>query len=280
MMFEYIIIAVTLVVVVAMGLRWFLGTHKMFKDAVAAEFKTIKSRDKEIITEADIQGLPVLIQRYLRKTGSIGQPKVKYFHVNMTGDMKLDQKKPYAPIKAEQYTFIDSGTRLFYITMNFMGLQISGLHHYNSVNAFMKIKILDLIKVVDHSGADMLKAETVTYFNDLCLMAPGGLLEENITWEEIDESSIKGTLSKHGYDVSAVLHFNEDGMLDNFISNDRADVSVNDILESKPWSTPLTAFGPMGNYYLPKAGSAVWHYPKEDFRYIRLNIEKVTVNTP
>ncbi len=288
-MMKYLLGGIFILLVAGLGIRYYLGTAKLFKDEVDKALKQLKeleTSDKTgknvelaAISEEDLKGLPVLLQTYLRKAKVLGSPRVQYFHVKMTGEMKLDQDKPYAPVKAEQYTFTRSGRRLFFMTMNYNGLPISGLHHYYDSDAFMKIKILDLIKVVDNSGLGMQKAETVTYFNDLCIMAPGALLDEDITWEAIDEKSVKGTLRKHGHEISSILSFNEEGMLENFISEDRMDLSSGEEV-SIPWSTPMTDFNEVGDYYLPQAGSAVWHYPDADFEYIRLNIDNVEVNKP
>ena len=69
----------------------------------------------------------------------------------------------------------------------------------------MVIKIIDLIKVADNRGPDMDQAETVTYFNDLCIFAPSALLEADMVWEEVDENSVKGTFTNEGISVSEIL---------------------------------------------------------------------------
>ena len=37
----------------------------------------------------------------------------------------------------------------------------------------MRVRLLSLIPMVDASGPDLRRKETVTVFNDLCLLAPG-----------------------------------------------------------------------------------------------------------
>jgi len=248
----------------------------MYKDAVDQEYQSAQKTD-ELISQDDLKDLPDLLKHYMIKVGVIGKPRVKIFSVKMTGEMKLDQTKDYEPIEAEQHTFTASGTRLFYITMKYKGIKVNGLHHYHSNDAFMKIKILDTIKVVDQSGPEMLKAETVTYFNDLCIMAPGALLDENIVWETLNDNQVKGTLTKHNQEVSAILTFNASGMLENFISEDRMAIDQDGKMISIPWSTPMSHFGQVGDYYLADEGQAIWHYDKP-FAYIKLKINEVKIN--
>jgi len=271
-----IILSIIGVISLILIVRWYLGTTKFFRDKVRSELHQLSDVKEKLIDEKDLVNLPELLQNYLKRVGVVGQPRIRYFQVTMSGKMKLDPDKSYAPVKAKQYTFVDSGTRVFLMSMNYKGIPISGVHYYTSKDALMKIKLLDILKVVDQSGESMHKAETVTYFNDLCIMAPGGLIEENIKWEILGGKRLKGTLKKHGCEVSAILHFNSEGMLENFVSEDRLDVSRE--YPRVAWSTPMTEFNPINTFYLPNVGSAVWHYPEGDFTYIHLQVENVIVN--
>lgn len=182
--------SIAFTLMISLIIRWYFGTKKLFKESIKHELRGIPTEKADLISEGDLEGLPDLIKSYLHNAKVVGTPRVKFFQVAMTGDMRTERGSAFAPVKAMQYTFVTSGTRLFYMTMNFKGLPISGLHHYNAMGAFMKIKILDLFKVADHSGDQMQLTETVTYFNDLCIMAPGALLEEEIEWTVLDLSLI------------------------------------------------------------------------------------------
>jgi len=70
-------------------------------------------------------------------------------------------------------------------------------------------------------GRGLFEADTVTMFNDMCLMAPATLIDKRITWQTIDDLTVAGTFMNQGVTISAVLHFNDEGQLVNFVSNDR-----------------------------------------------------------
>ena len=273
-----ILIGILVLLIALLTIRWVFGTARHYKNAVATALDDQPHDFSALITEEDIQVLPPLLQNYLRITGSVGKPHVRSFKLTMSGQMRMDQSKPFAPVTAEQYTFIESGVRLFSITMNYNGIPISGIHHYNADDALMHIKLLDLVTVVKESGRAMQKAETVTYFNDLCVMCPSALLEEKITWESLNERQLKGTLLKHGHEVSAILDFDDEGRLINFSSDDRLAFNLEGNVENIPWSTPMSKHGMVGDYYLANQGEAIWHYPDSDFAYIQLNIESIAVN--
>jgi hypothetical protein len=57
------------------------------------------------------------------------------------------------------------------------GLPVDGLHLYAEPEASMQIKIAHLLQVVDAKGPEMNQSETVTMFNDMCLLAPATLID-------------------------------------------------------------------------------------------------------
>ena len=142
----------------------------------------------------------------------------------------------------------------------------------------MTIKVLDMFPVVHHEGETMKVSETVTWFNDLCLMAPGALLRANITWEEIDKNHVRGTLTRDGIEVSATLTIDDAGRLTNFVSEDRYAVNDDGTYDNIPWSTPMTRFENIRGLNLSVEGDGVWHYPEKEHKYIHLNIQDVMIN--
>ena len=58
------------------------------------------------------------------------------------------------------------------------GLPVLGYHDYQNAKANMDIRLLGLYAVVKAKGDEMNKAETVTVFNDMCLMFPATLIDK------------------------------------------------------------------------------------------------------
>jgi hypothetical protein len=81
---------------------------------------------------------------------------------------------------------------------------------------------LGLFDVVNIKGDIMNKAETVTVFNDMCLMAPATLIDPRIEWVSMDSLSAEASFTNGVNKISAMLYFNEQGQLINFTSDDRS----------------------------------------------------------
>ncbi len=156
-----------------------------------------------------------------------------------------------------------------------MGLPTYGYHKYDREGAGMLIKLESLFPIVDIKGKEMYPAETVTFFNDLCLFAPAALIDKRITWETIDPLSVKATFTTINIKISAILSFNEAGQLINFVSYDRYSVSE---MKAFPFSTPAKNYKNINGYNLATYGEATWHYPDGEFVYGKFELKEIEYN--
>lgn len=247
--------------------------EREFKKDVFQSFKNV-SISEELISEKDIAQLPIPVQNYLKYVGAIGKPKVKTARATFKGEMR-EKGKDWFAFTSEQYNFFKDPTRLFFMKAHFKGLPTQGYHRYKEGKASMLIKLLSVFPVVDISEPEMFKTETVTFFNDLCLFAPGALIDKRIDWQTLDNNSVKAVFHTGEVSVSAILKFDESGRLINFISKDRVDVNSN---QNVPFSTPVTEYGTLNGYKLPIAADAVWHFPDGDFVYGKFYLQDVQYN--
>jgi uncharacterized protein DUF6544 len=130
----------------------------------------------ETVTEANLAHLPAPAQRYLRAAGVLGQPRVRNFHVRVHERIRGGRDARWMPLTAEQYNFVDDPARFFYVNASMFAIPVQGYHRFVGLSATMKVKAAALITVADASGAEMDQAETVTLFNDMCVMAPAVLI--------------------------------------------------------------------------------------------------------
>jgi hypothetical protein len=176
---------------------------------------------------------------------------------------------------SEQFNFIDSPTRLFFMKAKVKGLSTHGYHAYKKEDASILIKVLSLFPVVDIRAKEMYPTETVTYFNDLCLFAPSALIDKRISWKLIDKLSVKAIFTNNKTSISAILSFNEKGQLVNFISEDRYSI---DDMKTYPFSTPVNKYKSIYGYNLPTYGEATWQYPEGKFVYGEFNLKSIEYN--
>lgn len=231
--------------------------------------------EKDLLTETDIQHLPEPVKKYIRYSGSIGKPKVKNFKIEFSGKIRKDEQSNWMHFTSEQYNFIETPTRLFFMNAVMKKLPVAGYHKYKNGIAFMDIRLLSLFKVQFQEGAEMNEAETVTFFNDMCCMAPATLIDKRIVWEETGKYTAKATFTNNGIPIFAELFFNDAGELINFKSNNRFNAEAKQKL---PWATPLKNYKRINGYTLPGYAETIYTYSNKDFCYGTFNLISIKYN--
>jgi hypothetical protein len=226
------------------------------------------------LQEEDLKPLPPLVQQYVRKSGALGKPRVRNFRLEFEGEMR-QYRKPWFSFTSEQYNFIFFPTRLFFMKGKLKGLSVWGYHSYRPQKAKMDIRALSLLPQLRIEAEELYPTETVTFLNDLCLFAPGALVDKRIGWKQIDPNRIRATLELRDVEVSAVLTFDASGDLANFRSEDRYDISK---MERFPFETPVKDFREFEGVRLPAYGEAIWHYPEGPFVYGKFRVKSVQYN--
>lgn len=237
-----------------------------FRKEVSKALTGLVKSKPEILQMEDLMYLPELIRNYIVFSGFIGKPKIKGFKAEYTGGIRGKSSEPFMKMNSSQYNIIEPSTRLFYIVARKMGIPAYGLHFYKEFKATFRVKLLGLFKVVDASGQKLDQSETVTLFNDMCVMAPASLIDKRISWQVLDNSRIKAIFSNGPHTISAVLTFNEAGELVDFVSNDRYDTNGIEY-HLYPWRTPIEHYTDIKGYHLPGRAKLIYDKPDEELCY-------------
>lgn len=277
---KYIIIVILLLIIAVAAFIAYQaqGVRRIYKAEAARRLARTEKSDPGILTENDIKYLPRPVQKYLIYTGVLGKEKVLNYRMVCEGAMKPDPQKDWAQIRTEQYSFTDNTGRLYFIQGNFSGLPAVGMDSYLDRKGSMLIKLGGLIKVVDAAGPEMDQGALVTLFNDMCLLAPATLIDGRIRWEELDGGTVKASFEDKGINISAVLYFNAEGQMTNFVTDDRYYSTTGKDYQKVRWSTPVKDYKDFNGIKLASSGEAIWHFPQGDYCYAKVNIKEVQYN--
>jgi hypothetical protein len=103
---------------------------------------------------------------------------------------------------------------------------------------------------------------------------PDAYLNNYIKWEPVDANSAKATMTVNGTTASAILKFDGDGKLVDFIAERYMETT------KETWSTPVAGYKDFNGMMLPSGGKAVWKLKSGDFCYIELELVDIEYNTP
>jgi hypothetical protein len=231
-----------------------------------------------VVRETEIAELPAPVQKYLRYAGVIGRPQVWNMRVRCTGQIRPKMDGGWLDFESRQYNFFDNPARLFFIESSMFGLPFDGLHAYVGSTARMQIKVAAMFLAVDARGSEMNQGETVTMFNDMCVMAPATLIGKNIQWQSVDSLTARAIFTNRGNSISATLYFNQSGELINFTSEDKYLSEDGKVYKRYRWSTPMKNYKDFGGAKTASYGETSWQTPDGEFVYGKFNIEEVEYN--
>lgn len=231
------------------------------------------------LTEADIAPLPSVVQRYIRRSGALGQPRVRNFRARFHGQIRSGPEARWMSFTGSQHNFYAPMARLFLMDASMFGIPFQAFHRFVGPSASMRVRVASLVTMVDAKGPEMDAAETVTLFNDICLFAPGALIDPRIQWQEQDPLTVAASFTNLNHTAHAMLSFNESGELINFIADKRGAASPDGkTFTQLPWSTPISHYRTFGSHRLMSQGEGVWHAPSGNYAYLRFNLDGIDYN--
>ncbi|MBK9797900.1 MAG: hypothetical protein IPP58_15740 [Holophagaceae bacterium] len=232
-----------------------------------------------LLGEADLGALPEPVQRYVRRSGALGQPRIHSFRATWKGRIRGSATDPWMAFTAEQVNTFDTPRRFFMMNATKSGLPVDVLHAFDERGATMRVKLLSVVSMVDAKGAELTRGETVTLFNDLCILAPGALVSPHITWEPIDASKVRARFTLRANSIGAELHFNDRGELVDFVSDDRSAGSPDGSTFTRMrWTTPLSNYAKVGPARVATRGETVWHSASGAWTYGEFDLVSLAYN--
>jgi len=220
------------------------------------------------ISQADLARLPTPVRRYLQVSGAAGQERTRNFRAQFGGRIRSDRQARWMPFTADQIEAFDEPVRLFYMDATMLGIPVQVMHVYRGSTATMRVRAAGLVTLVDARGPELDRAETVTLFNDMCVLAPGSLLDPRIRWQEIDERSARATFTNGGQAIIADLFFDGAGQLADFASDDRSRSSPDGkSFERMRWTTPVRDYRSFGPWRVSTRAETRWHPKGGEFTY-------------
>jgi hypothetical protein len=196
-----------------------------YRERVAQALSDVNPSEA-LVDEADLVNLPTPLAAYVRRSGAVGKPRVVSLHADFHGRIRSAADAAWMPFTGQQVnTYGRRPQRILLMDATRSGLPVTVLHEFADTTATMRVKLLSLFIIVDASGPQMNRGETVTVFNDLVVMAPGAIAHAPVRWQAVDDLHVRGILTDGDQAVSAVLTFNAEHDLVDFASEDRTRAS-------------------------------------------------------
>ncbi|MFL5701679.1 MAG: DUF6920 family protein [Ktedonobacteraceae bacterium] len=224
------------------------------------------------ITEAQVLGLPEIMQRYLRYTGVVGKESIRTVHLKQKGFMRQQPSQKWLPLLAEQYFTTTPPAFLWHGTIwPFPLVSMSATDRFSDGHGNMLIKLWSFITVGDARGPEMDQGELQRYLGEM-VWCPTAWLSDTIQWQTMDAYSVKATFQQQ----SVVLHMSEQGQ-PTHVTAERY-MEDHGHYRLAPWSVQVQEYQEVNGMRIPTRVEVTWHLASGDFSWFRCKITEIEYN--
>lgn len=257
-----------------------LGSVNFIKK-VEKETGSLLSRVRDItpgiMHEGDIAGLPEPVKRWLRNTGAIGKPFIISGRVVQRAHLKIKPgQKKWIRASALQYSTIPVPGFIWTVNAEMNPLvYFNGRDKYFEGQGEMLIKLNSLFNVANERGPKLTESTVQRYLGEL-VWFPSMALGENITWEQVDDGTVRAAMSYRGVTAGGTFHFSQSG--DFIWYSARRYMGNSPDAQRFEWILDVEEYGTFDGIKVPSRMTATWKLPDGDWTWLMLEIEDIKYN--
>lgn len=179
---------------------------------------------KEVCSREEIQRLPTALQKYCEYIGLENFAKYKAVNVVFQDTDFVFNTKSEQTIKMDYdlWLFDEKIFRSAFCSASMYGIPFEGQDYMTEEKqGGMRGILAKSIQIFDVRDEQGYKAGLISWLAECAVINPSVLLSSAITYEELDDTHVKATVSYNGVSGSGIFTFNEDGAITEFYSDER-----------------------------------------------------------
>lgn len=272
-----IVVLIFIIIFVSVSFIGNLVFNKNVDNEIKVLFNKVKNK-RSHISKADIEVLPQNVQRWLKYAQIIGKEKVTSVRLKQKATMRLEIDKRWMPVQAEQYFTPEEPSFIWKANIKMAPLfHIVGRDIYTEGKGNMLIKFLSLFNVANSKGKKINQGTLLRYLAEM-VWFPTAVVNNFITWEEIDTKHAKATMTYKEVIASGVLTFNDKGEVINFEAERYGEFDNKFRLEL--WSISLYAYKKFDGIKVPTKGDVTWKLKTGNFNWFNFEVTQIEYNIP
>lgn len=255
----------------AFGLRQFNSKVKAEQTALLS---TVLPVSGKLISEADLQPLPPIVQQWLKHSGVVGKPMVTSLRLKQSGKMKLKPGGDWMNFSATQYFNTVQPAFIWDTRVEMMPLIFfNGRDKFENGKGEMLIKLLSLVNMVNEKNNPQVNSgSAIRYLAEMCWF-PSAALSNYVTWQGVDSLQARATLRMGEEMVEGLFLFRADGEMVSFEAERFYGSGVN--AKKERWLITNTGYKVFNGYRIPYRSSVSWKLKEGDFTWLELELTEV-----
>jgi len=226
---------------------------------------------EKVFSQAAVEGLPELAQRYLLHAIKPGTPLARRAELKMSGMLKPKEDGTWMPLQATQILTPGRGF-IWKAKAKAVGpVFMRATDHYADGSGRMRISLLGLLPIVNASNPDIAKSAAGRLLGESCWLPTTFLPQYGAVWQEVDSLHAKVTVTVDDLTATLILTIDEEGRLKEVVLPRWKD----DIKEYVPFGVVIKEEQEFGGYTIPSRLHGGWWYGSEQYaEFFRFTIEQ------
>ncbi|MFP4557221.1 MAG: DUF6544 family protein [Bacteroidales bacterium] len=234
------------------------------------------AKNSYLIEDSHLASFPPVVQNYLETTGVVGTYYANSVKFTYTGDFKLSEDAPWAPMDAVTYITYGPVSRNWIGEIDSSLGKITGLDYYYNGKGKLDIRLFPSIPFQVADGPELDIGELLTILAEI-VFNPSACLNTYIEWEQLTDYSAKATIHDAGISTSGIFYFDENHLVTHFETDERYLVS-GDRVENHVWTVYVADYKEFDGILIPSEFSLMWHLPSTSYEYIRATVDDIEFN--
>jgi hypothetical protein len=233
--------------------------------------------------EAELDGLPAPVQRFLARNLHDGAPHPSCLRTREAGRVRQRPGQPWTEFVAESYTVAGTPALLWFARLRPLPLVwVDARTLYLRGRGYETTRLLSSIRAIDSQDDATRSAVLIQYLAELPLV-PGALLPaDDRGWQPVDEHAARFELRDGELRVAGVFEFDELGNIVRFVSEDRP---YRGPLTSQPgsparWVVRYSEHRSFNELELPTRIDVEWQLGEQTFAYLEKTLEAIEHDIP
>jgi hypothetical protein len=220
------------------------------------------------VSDAQLQGLPAPVQRYLRFALPPGQPLIRRARVQQEGTF-LMRPGAWSPFTATQHFGAQAPGFVWDASIRMAPLlSVRVRDSYVDGEGEMFVQVAGLLTLVHQRGGREMAASTLQRWLAEAAWMPTALLpREGLAWSELDAQHARATLTDRGVSVSVDFEFGPGGEIAGISTERYRDVNGTPVLT--PWQGRFWSYAQRHGVQVPLEGEVAWVLPEGPQPYWR-----------
>lgn len=249
-----------------------------FQSMVANELELLLASDErqtKTVEENMVASLPMPVRKWLGRSNVLGKEFIRRVHIHQVGKMRTSPSDQWMRLQAEQYSIADKPGFLWVADVRIAPLlHLAGRDKYINGKGHMPIRLLSLFPVADAKGPAIDQGALVRFLAEI-VWFPTAALADYITWEEINATAAKATMTYGEVTASAIFSFSSEGDIHTIEAMRYYERKGGATLEKWHVETDPTGFREFEGMRIPAKSTVTWKLKEGDFTWLKLEVTAI-----